>query len=288
MRTRLWFGTTNSAGEEERVEHGGETRMPGAEYRRCAEVDTEDLFVNDFNGNEFINFTADVADDCEEQEKCDVSVSTAILEAAEAGDSELLAKVLKGLLEIRERGELSHRTSNETCPVEDDELVGETSDLPRDIGERSLNLDISHDAVRAAVNSTGHDGDTPLHLAALYGHVECVEMLLQAGADVTLRDVDGLTCLHDCAASGYQEIVSLILNHVKEVSKEQDASQLFTRFLNAVDNDGDTALHAAARGNHAKVVQILLESGSLRDIKNNANKLAVELADESNVINRFQ
>lgn len=39
------------------------------------------------------------------------------------------------------------------------------------------------------------DGQTALHVAASVGNVECVKLLLAAGADSTLRDAEGLTPL---------------------------------------------------------------------------------------------
>lgn len=37
----------------------------------------------------------------------------------------------------------------------------------------------------------GADSDTPLHLAALYGHAECVRLLLERGARADVADSDG-------------------------------------------------------------------------------------------------
>lgn len=36
---------------------------------------------------------------------------------------------------------------------------------------------------------------TPLHLASIYGHVPCVNLLLEWQANVTQRDTDGNNCL---------------------------------------------------------------------------------------------
>jgi ankyrin repeat protein len=83
------------------------------------------------------------------------------------------------------------------------------------------------------VNCEGEDGDRPLHLACLYGHLECVQILLTAGASMEVRDEDGGTPLHDACAGGYKEIVSLLLQSA--TSPEQ-----IRRLLDAHDVDGDT------------------------------------------------
>lgn len=50
----------------------------------------------------------------------------------------------------------------------------------------------------AFLNSTsGARGRSALHLAAVYGHTECCERLLLAGADATLEDESGETALSE-------------------------------------------------------------------------------------------
>lgn len=53
----------------------------------------------------------------------------------------------------------------------------------------------------ADINTHGPDGDTCLHVACLYGHQACVELLLAKGADANaVNSEDGSTALHDAAA----------------------------------------------------------------------------------------
>lgn len=47
----------------------------------------------------------------------------------------------------------------------------------------------------------GEDSDTAIHLAALYGHADCVRVLLEAGARADVADADGALPLHDAAVS---------------------------------------------------------------------------------------
>lgn len=71
--------------------------------------------------------------------------------------------------------------------------------------------DGDHDKAQAILNTTcakehinvmGPEGDTLLHLACLYAHEECAQLLLEHGADVTVVDDDRSTVLHDAAAGG--------------------------------------------------------------------------------------
>lgn len=68
------------------------------------------------------------------------------------------------------------------------------------------------------VNAPGPDGDTALNLACLYGHGQCVEVLLRYGADPTrVNQQDGSTVLHDAAAGGYLDICRVILAKAPEL-----------------------------------------------------------------------
>lgn len=59
------------------------------------------------------------------------------------------------------------------------------------------------DELSCHIDTPGPDGDTALHLAALYSFPECVKILLAKGADAgVVNEVDGTTPLHDAAASG--------------------------------------------------------------------------------------
>lgn len=54
-------------------------------------------------------------------------------------------------------------------------------------------------------------GWTALHEACSRGFVHVVELLLEAGADVTSRGLDGCNPLHDAVQSGTYEVASIFL-----------------------------------------------------------------------------
>ncbi|GBG60914.1 hypothetical protein CBR_g16035 [Chara braunii] len=75
-------------------------------------------------------------------------------------------------------------------------------------------------------------GQTALHAAAIAGDREMVEIILDAGVDVDIRDVHFCTPLHDALSRGRKDVVGLLL--------ERGAD------CNAKDDDGNTTLHIAA------------------------------------------
>jgi ankyrin repeat protein len=123
------------------------------------------------------------------------------------------------------------------------------------------------------VNTPGPDGDTALHLACLYGHQQCAELLLQEGAKADAANPeDGTTPLHDAAAGGYAGIVQLLLE------KSNPGS------IGLQDSDGDTALHNAARGGHLAVVQQLLAAGAAPSVINSSGKTPAGESDDQEVV----
>ena len=68
-------------------------------------------------------------------------------------------------------------------------------------------------------------GVTPLSWAALHGHTDAVDLLLELGADVNVRNQDGATALHLAAFLGRAKTVDLLLNRGADVSargKDED------------------------------------------------------------------
>ncbi len=60
------------------------------------------------------------------------------------------------------------------------------------------------------INSTTNTGMTPLMMAATEGHAEAVRLLLQFGADRTLKDDEGLTAKDVAIKSRNEDLVPLL------------------------------------------------------------------------------
>jgi ankyrin repeat protein len=119
---------------------------------------------------------------------------------------------------------------------------------------------------RTRVSSYSHDGWTPLHLAAFFGHVSSAEALLAHGADVHARSRNsmGNTALHAAAAGRNVDVVAVLLAHGADV--------------NARQNGGWTALHSAAQNGDVAIAKLLLAHGAERDCRADNQQTALDLA----------
>lgn len=66
-------------------------------------------------------------------------------------------------------------------------------------------------AKRVSVNAESECGLAPIHFAALFDRLQCVELLLSNGADVSLADREGNTPLHMAAFLGNTDVVRVLL-----------------------------------------------------------------------------
>ena len=107
----------------------------------------------------------------------------------------------------------------------------------------------------ADIDNADFYGRTPLHLSAQCGHLDCLQLLLEAGAETDKADPNGNAALHWAAWSGRLDCLRLLL----EAGADKDKG----------DTIGDTPLHVAADFGHkaARVgrndcLQLLLETGA--------------------------
>jgi len=99
-------------------------------------------------------------------------------------------------------------------------------------------------------NLADPEGQTPLHIAAILGHTDIVEILLLHGAEIGSVDCHGHNPLHLCAGSGNISCLGCLLDHDGDLLLENP------------DNLGNTALHHASFYGHLECVRLLLETAA--------------------------
>lgn len=147
---------------------------------------------------------------------------------------------------------------------DDEDIIAAASAAPRPSGgvEAKAEAAKAFEDIIAAAKSAGEDlnaknadGETALHLAALYGKSDFAKTLVDAGADVFALDENAGTPAHDACASGRIDVVRAIFGAADALGRTRE-------LLDARDEDGETPLHLAARGEHADVVRFLLSRGA--------------------------
>ncbi|XP_076683796.1 uncharacterized protein LOC143376905 [Andrena cerasifolii] len=114
-------------------------------------------------------------------------------------------------------------------------------------------------------DSWGGEGFIPLHVAIGSGEKVVAELLLNYGADVNGKDVNGETPLHSASDCGYEKIVELLLQRGAKI--------------NAITkHDSMTPLHIAAARGELETVKVLLKLGASIDLTDRHGLTALHLA----------
>jgi ankyrin repeat protein len=148
----------------------------------------------------------------------------------------------------------------------------------REIVKRGAKVNLQLDKGTPKVPSTSSridsEGATPFLLAADRADVAMMRLLLELGADPLLPNFNDTTPLMAAAGLGTTEP----LEEAGEESEALEASKMLLDLkadVNAVDKNGDTAMHGAAYGAYASVVKLLAERGADPQIWKERNKAGV-------------
>lgn len=125
----------------------------------------------------------------------------------------------------------------------------------------------------ANVNAQDAYGNTPLHVASMQGNDEVVKELVRCGAKVNAKNHDGVTPLHKAASQWRMNIMGTLITHHADGAMKDNMGNTFlhilafssndnftptarfvlehviinSNMLSAINNNGDTPLHVAAR-----------------------------------------
>src|SRR5262245_18340837 len=89
---------------------------------------------------------------------------------------------------------------------------------------------------------------TPLHVAAEIGNAEIAKLLLDAGAKLEARTVQGVSALHQAIGNNHVDVAELLL----DAGANNEARNL----------GGQRPLHYAAARGHAEALALLLRYGA--------------------------
>ncbi|XP_042198816.1 ankyrin repeat domain-containing protein 24 isoform X1 [Callorhinchus milii] len=130
-----------------------------------------------------------------------------------------------------------------------------------------LEVILSHGVDVSAMDSSGMNA---LHLAARYGHHQCVKRLLQERCPVNTMDSYGRTALHYAAASGSLCCVQTICD--------------FKGSLNVYDEDGCSPLILAAQMSNHEICRWLIVRGADVNTRDKQGRTALMLACENDSV----
>jgi len=112
------------------------------------------------------------------------------------------------------------------------------------------------------------DGMSPILIAAMRGHEQCVINLAKQGANVNIHGPMGYTSLHFLCMKGLTGSVRVLL----ELGAGAAGAPLRALDINSRTEEGNSPLHAAIAGHHLEVALLLINKGASRTASNKSGK----------------
>lgn len=152
------------------------------------------------------------------------------------------------------------------------------------------------------IDEASDDGITPLIAASSEGHGDCVQLLIDAGANLNMKDKDRTNSLMAAAARGHLEVVSSLLAAGAKINEQnvdghtalmfayngknqvETLWERYNQFVSEsqadeekkddVDDNGTGKIIREALDNHSSLVQLLLKNGADATLKDKEGHVA--------------
>ena len=140
------------------------------------------------------------------------------------------------------------------------------------------------------INKLDNNMQTAAHVAAKFNELECLKILYANGINLDLADKFGLQVAHIAAQQDHTNILEFLFDvgvclntgcrfgkipiHYAAENGSLDSLKLLSKYyvdISMVDNDQNTIGHLAAKNDHLKCVQYLIELGFPVDLVRNSN-----------------
>lgn len=152
----------------------------------------------------------------------------------------------------------------------------------------------------ADVNQANNNGGTPIMYAALGGDLSIVRMFIERGAELDAVAENGWSALMISSAKGFADIAKELLDHAADPNtqdvyhwsplmravyegREEVVTLLVENSRTDINHRGEngvTALHIAAIQGYSHLVELLLESGADKAIKDYSGRTPYEIAQQ--------
>ncbi|XP_078154786.1 uncharacterized protein LOC144550684 [Carex rostrata] len=139
-----------------------------------------------------------------------------------------------------------------------------------------------YELVKDVLEEINENGDTAMHVATKHGHIDCGKKLLWLNHEILYKvNNEMLSPIHIAITKGYTEIVKYMLAVDPTVGRTKFPAEVFPvhltalagkaelsfankkmvgRMNNAVDYDGNTPMHIAAKKGHTSIVRAIWQA----------------------------
>ena len=135
------------------------------------------------------------------------------------------------------------------------------------------NLNLVSDLITLGANLDWQSvsGKTPLLLCAGINHVEILRMLIDAGADLNMKNNSGWAALHNCAyRKNCLESAKMLIEAGADVNIQKE--------------DGSTALHLSVINQYWKITELLINNGADLNIQDEEGNTPLHIASSNGLV----